>query len=152
MYDKFGIGDIHLEEANIIKSPVTRVDPSTKVVDAFRKMRIQEINGLAIADDNGTLLGTLSESDLRGITMENMSLLQHPVIDFLKTQNNNTVPEVITVRSTTLLRDLLEIITKRKLHRVFVIDDTGRATGVITLTDIIAYFWNRTMNYWFDTE
>jgi CBS domain-containing protein len=150
MYDKFGIGEISLEEADIISKPVFRVDPNTKVVDAFRKMRAQEINGLAITDSDGILVGTLSESDLRGLTMDTMYRLEHSVIDFIKVQNQ--LPEVVTVRPDMPLRDLLETITKTKLHRLFVVDDEEHLTGVITLSDIIAYFWRLTMGYWFSTE
>jgi CBS domain-containing protein len=149
-YSKFGIGEISLEEADIIRKPVFRVDPNTKVIDAFKKMRAQEINGLAVTDSDGTLVGTLSESDLRGLTMDTMYRLQHPVIDFLKVQNQ--LPEVMTVRPDMPLRDLLETMTKQKLHRLFVVDDEEHLTGVVTLTDIIAYFWQLTMGYWFSTE
>jgi len=152
IYDKFNIGNVSIEEANIITKPVFRVDKRTLAVDAFKKMRAQEINGIAVTESDGTLLGTFSESDLRGLTMDMLDRLQYPVIDFIKIQNLGVIPEVVTVRPTVSLKSLLETMTKKKKHRVFVMDEEKRLIGVITLTDIIAYFWRLTMEYWFATE
>jgi CBS domain-containing protein len=151
-YDRFGIGDVSLQNASIIGRPVIRVEPSTLVIDAFQKMRAQEVNGIAITGRDGSLVGTLSESDLKGLRMNMMDRLQLPVLDFLKAQHQGVVPPVVTVREDMPLKDVLETITKKKLHRMFVVDDEGHLTGIITLTDIISYFWKLTMGYWFSTE
>jgi len=152
IYDKFNVGEISLQEANIITRPVFRVDKGTLTIDAFKKMRAQEINGIAVTESDGTLMGCLSESDLKGMTMETLNRLQFPVIDFIKIQNLGVIPPVVTVRSDMLLKNLLDTMVRKKKHRVFVLDDDRRLTGVITLTDIIAYFWRLTMEYWFATE
>jgi CBS domain-containing protein len=151
-YDKFSIGELSLTEAAIIRTPVIRVDTQTTVMDAFKKTRIQEVNGIAVTDSAGTLMATLSESDLRGLTMATMSRLQLNVIDFLTVQNMGVLPEVVTVSANMSLRNLLETFAKKKLHRVFVVDGENRLTGIITLTDIIGYFWQVTMKYWYSTE
>jgi CBS domain-containing protein len=151
IFDKFNIGDITLEDSNIITRPVFRVDKRTSTIDAFKKMRAQEINGLAVTE-NDSLIGSLSESDLRGVRMDMMDRLQFPVIDFLKIQNLGVIPEIITVRPGMTVKSLLETMSKKKKHRVFVMDDKKRLSGVITLTDIIAFFWRLTMEYWFATE
>jgi len=151
IYDKFNLGDITIEKANLITRPVFRVDKRTSTIDAFKKMRAQEINGLAVTE-NDSLIGSLSESDLRGVRMDMMDRLQFPVIDFLKIQNLGVIPEIITVRPGMTVKSLLETMSKKKKHRVFVMDDKKRLSGVITLTDIIAFFWRLTMEYWFATE
>jgi len=151
-YDKFSVGEVSLAEAGIVRTPVIRVDPQTKVIDAFKKTRIHEVNGIAIADSAGTLMGTLSESDLRGLMMSTLNRLELPVIDFLTIQNMGHLPEVETVRADMSLRNLLEMVSKKRLHRVFVVDDEGHLAGIVTLTDIIGYFWQVTMKYWFSTE
>jgi CBS-domain-containing membrane protein len=35
---------------------------------------------------------------------------------------------------------------------VFVVDGDGHLAGIITLTDIIAYFWRETMELWLSEE
>jgi len=151
IFDKFNIGDITLEDSNIITRPVFRVDKRISAIDAFKKMRSQEINGLAVVEGE-TLIGSLSESDLRGLRSDMLDRLQFPVIDYLKIQNLGVVPEIITARPKMSLKKLMQTMSEKKKHRVFVMDDQRRLTGVITLTDIIAFFWKLTMEYWFATE
>jgi len=150
-YDKFNLGELNLEDANIITKPVSCVEKSTDAIEAFKKLRSQEINGVAVTESDGTLMGTLSVADLRGLKMDMLDRLQVPVIDFLKKQHGGDVPDIITVCPSMPLKDLLETMTSKKKHRVFVMDDEKRLAGVVTLTDIISFFWKFTMEY-FTTE
>jgi len=150
-FDKFNLGDLNLKDANIITKPVCQIDKNTDAIEAFKKLHTQEINGLAVTESNGTLIGTLSVADLRGLKMDMLDRLHVPVIDFLKKQNRGDVPDVITVRPSMPLKDLLETMTSKKKHRVFVMDEQKGLAGVVTLTDIIAFFWKLTMEY-FTTE
>jgi len=151
-FDKFQLGDITIEEAKISSRPVIRADTRTTAIECFRRMRVHEVNGIAIVDPEGSLVGTISESDLRGLDQNSMERLQFLVLDFLKLQNLGVVPEVITVRPNMPLRDLMEAISKKKKHRVFILDSKNQLSGVITLSDIIAFFWHSTMEYWYSTE
>jgi len=150
-FDKFNLGDIKLEDANIITKPVSTVEKSTDAIEAFKKLRSQEINGLAVTESDGTLIGTLSVADLRGLKMDMLDRLKDvSVIDFLKKQHGE-VPDVITVCPSMSLKELLETMTSKKKHRVFVMDSEKRLAGVVTLTDIISFFWKLTTEY-FTTE
>jgi len=151
MYDKFNIGEMKLEDANIITRPVYGVDKNMDTIEAFKKLCSQQINGLAVTESDGTLIGSVSIADLRGLTMDKLDRLQGPVIDFLKKQNRGDVPEIITVRPSMLLKDVLGIMTAKKKHRAFVLDGERRLAGVVTLTDVIAFFHKLTMEY-FTTE
>jgi len=150
-YDKFNLGEVKLKDANIITTPVCRVEKSTDAIEAFKKLRTQQIIGLAVTESDGTLVGSLSVTDLRGLKVDTLDRLQVPVIDFLKKQHGGEVPDVITVCPRMYLKDLLERMTSKKKHRVFVMDDEKNLAGVVTLTDIISFFWKRTMEY-FTTE
>jgi len=150
-FDKFQLGDISIEEAKIGSKPVIRANTETTAIECFRRMRIHEVNGIAIVDSAGSLVGTISESDLRGLDQKSMERLQLPVLEFLKLQNLGVVPDVITVRSNLPLRDLMETVSKKKKHRVFLLDGKNQLSSVITLTDIIAFFWHTSMEYWFSS-
>jgi len=151
-WDKFQLGEITIDEAKIVNKPVLRADTRAPAIDCFKRMRVHEVNGIAITDSSGSLVGTLSESDLRGLTPQSIERLHFPVIEFLKIQNLGVVPEVLTVRSNTPLRELMETICKKKKHRLFIVDDKKQLVGIVTLSDIIAFFWSHTMLYWFSTE
>mmetsp|Transcript_8672 Transcript_8672/g.16427 ORF Transcript_8672/g.16427 Transcript_8672/m.16427 type:complete len:94 (+) Transcript_8672:243-524(+) len=55
---------------------------------------------------------------------------------------NESLPELraIAVRKEITLRELLALISKKRVHRAYVIDATSKPIGVITLTDIIRMF------------
>lgn len=90
-YDKFNLGNITIQEgllifffsltlsAKITHKPVTHVENPTSALDTLKKTRIYEVHGIAITDANGTLVGTLSESDLRGLKVFS-DLLRHSTI------------------------------------------------------------------------
>jgi len=151
-FEKFQLGDITIAAAKVGSRPVIRADSRTSALDSFKRMRVHEVNGIAIVDSGGKLVATLSESDLRGLEQKSIERLQFPVLEFIKVQNLGVVPEVITVRPDLPFRDLLETVCKKKIHRVFLLDNNNQLSGVITLSDIIAYFWQYTMEYWFSTE
>jgi len=144
-FDKFNIGEMKLEDANIITSRVSCVDKNTYTIEAFKKLRSQEINGLAVTESDGTLVGSVSFADLRGLKMDMLDRLQVPLVDFLEKQHGGDIPDVITVCPSTPLKDVMQTMTTEKKHRAFVMDGEKRLAGVVTLTDIIAFFWKRVM-------
>lgn len=80
--------------------------------------------------------------------MDSLDKLNLPVLEYLKNQNNGQVPEVVKVKVEDSLQSLLETVAAKNIHRVFVVDNSDHLIGVITLTDIIEFFWNTTMELW----
>jgi CBS domain-containing protein len=64
---------------------------------------------------------------------------QAPVSDGLTQAASIMQPGVLTVRVDTPLRDLVKILTQRRISGAPVVDLEGKPTGVISLTDIAAY-------------
>ena len=54
----------------IMSSPVITVAPSTPLEEAGRIMRDEKIGGLPVVDDDGRLVGIITESDLFGMFVE----------------------------------------------------------------------------------
>jgi len=40
----------------------------------------------------------------------------------------------------------IEILVENRLHRLYIIDDDGRPTGIVTLTDIIGLLLEKNVN------
>lgn len=60
---------------------------------------------------------------------------------FLKRKSDDatiTKPVVVTQDST--LRDVLNILTKTRVHRLYVVDNHKRPLGIVTLTDLMETF------------
>jgi CBS domain-containing protein len=55
-------------------------------------------------------------------------------------------PEPLVVKTTDTMSKVLDEIVSNKVHRVFMVDDQGRPSGVISLCDIIARFLERSEN------
>jgi hypothetical protein len=55
-----------------------------RALDGFMKIQRNFISAVAIVDDDGKLIGTLSASDLRGIDGHRLKLMLLPALDFLK--------------------------------------------------------------------
>jgi CBS domain-containing protein len=43
----------------------------------------------------------------------------------------------ITAREETPLRDIIQIITERKIKRIIIVDDKGRPAGIVSRIDIV---------------
>jgi hypothetical protein len=46
-------------------------------------------------------------------------------------------PELVSVRPSSTLREVLGLLAKHRLHRVHVIDDRQRPVGIVTITDLL---------------
>lgn len=115
---------------------VKTVDSSKQTLLAYRQMVQDDLLALPVVDSNGSLLGNLSSSDLRGLTIENAKSVLSPVSEFL---NLGTRP-VISCKATTSLKNVVEQLLNNKVHRVWIVDDESKVVGVVTLTDLITKF------------
>jgi len=118
-------------------------------MEAFHEMFQKNLSCLGIVDENGTMLGNLSVSDLRGLTVDRFSSLSHCVTEFLKiskalsrsfaTVLNAQLNDLRTlaVNPGSTFEELLDLITKNRVHRAYVVDENCKPLGVITLSDVL---------------
>ena len=60
---------------------------------------------------------------------------------------NPNIPEgVIAVMPAAKVREVIGLLCKAKIHRIYVVDANGRLCGVISLVDILRYFRPRAAN------
>lgn len=57
-------------------------------------------------------------------------------------------PEMVTVTENEQLSSVFQKLVKNKLHHIFVVNDQGKPTGCITLSDALLFFWNNLMALW----
>ncbi len=112
-------------ESGMIVDPVT-LGKDGKVRDALDLMRKHKIGGIPIIDDNGLLLGILTNRDLRFETRYDRS-----VIDIMTKTNLVTAPIGTTLNQA---RDILQ---KNKIEKLPVVDDNNKLIGLITFRDIM---------------
>ncbi|MFO0505581.1 MAG: IMP dehydrogenase [Chryseotalea sp.] len=112
-------------QSGLIFDPITLLINST-VRDAEKIMREYKIGGIQVIDDNGKLLGIVTNRDLR--FQKNMNL---PVEQIMTKENLITAPEGIT------LEKAEGILQQHKIEKLPVINKKGKLTGLVTYKDIL---------------
>jgi len=112
-------------ESGMIQDPVT-LNKGAIVADALQLMSENKIGGIPVIDDDGLLVGIVTNRDLRFI--KNMKL---PVIDVMTSENLRTGEDGIT------LNEAEQILQEYKIEKLPVIDKQNKLIGLITYRDII---------------
>jgi IMP dehydrogenase len=118
------VDKVKRSEAGMIVEPVT-LRPSDRVADALALMETYRISGVPITDDDGKLVGILTNRDLR---FEDDTA--KPVSELMTSENLVTVPVGTT------LEDARAVLHRHKVEKLPVVDDSGRLKGLITVKDI----------------
>jgi len=111
-------------ESGMIQDPVTLKRTNT-VGDAQSTMREYSIGGIPIVDDNGKLIGIVTNRDLR--FEKNYA---RKLSDIMTSDN------LVTVAKGTSLEEAEIILQKNKIEKLPVVADDGKLLGLITFRDI----------------
>ncbi len=114
-------------ESGMILNPVV-VKPQTKVREALKLMERFKISGLPVVDENGKLVGIITNRDLRFLKAQDY---EKPVSLFMTKENLITAKEGIT------LEEAEEIFQKYKIEKLPIVDGDGKIRGLITIKDIV---------------
>ncbi|MBT8302925.1 MAG: IMP dehydrogenase [Bacteroidia bacterium] len=112
-------------ESGMIIDPVT-LPITSKVSDAKQNMKEHSIGGIPIVDDNMTLLGIVTNRDLR---FEKNN--DRPISEVMTSEN------LVTAKKGTSLKDAEVILQDNKIEKLPVVDDNNKLIGLITFRDIM---------------
>jgi IMP dehydrogenase len=118
------VDKVKRSEAGMIVEPVT-LRPSDRVADALALMQTYRISGVPIVNENGILVGILTNRDLR---FEDDTT--RPVSDLMTSENLVTVPVGTT------LEEARAVLHANKVEKLPVVDEAGHLKGLITVKDI----------------
>jgi len=133
-----------LKELDILKNPsekVVSVDQTVSAHQAFKKISDSNSSGIVVLDSNGRIVANLSAANIRGISRRNFQLLSRPLYEFLQRDRRRgwwTMP--ICIRETDSLEKCILQFGATKVHQMYVCDDDGKPTNVVTLTDVLRQF------------
>lgn len=111
-------------ENGMISDPIT-LRPDQVLQDAENLMRHYRISGLPVIEKDKTLIGILTNRDIRYQT--NMS---QRVTDVMTKEN------LVTSNIDTSLEDAKEILLKNRIEKLPIVDDQNKLIGLITIKDI----------------
>jgi IMP dehydrogenase len=118
------IDKVKRSESGMIVEPVT-LPPDAPVRAALELMARYKVSGVPITDDDGILVGILTNRDLRF-----ESDVDQPVAALMTARNLVTAPVGTT------LAEAEEILHRNKIEKLPVVDADGRLCGLITVKDI----------------
>jgi IMP dehydrogenase len=112
-------------EHGIIWDPIY-LSPNHTVRDALELMERYHISGVPITDEDGYLVGILTNRDIRFET--NFDRLIHEVM---------TSENLITAPVGTSLEEAEKILQKHKIEKLPIVDERGKLRGLITIKDLL---------------
>src|SRR5690554_2121932 len=118
------VDKVKRSESGMIVEPVT-LRPDARVAEAQELMARYHISGIPITDEDGRLVGILTNRDLRFLKDP-----ERPVSDLMTSRNLVTAPVGTTLAAAE------EILHRHRIEKLPVVDADGRLTGLITVKDI----------------
>src|SRR6266850_1787703 len=112
------------QQGGMIVDPVT-IRPDRPVSEALRVMERFHISGVPVVDEDGHLVGIITNRDLRFETRFDI-----PVSDVMTKQ------PLVTVPVGTTLEQAKAVLQKHRIEKLLVIDGDKRIKGLITVKDI----------------
>jgi CBS domain-containing protein len=143
--------------ADIMERDVVTVHPQDTVASLLRTLREHELPGVPILDEDGRVVGIVTESDLiLRDEEEDLRLPLHidlfggqiflgrlkPFEERVKKAMASTVAEMmtadpITVTADTDVHEAARLIAEHRHNRLPVVDADGRLVGVVTRLDVL---------------
>jgi len=118
------VDKVKRSESGMIVNPIT-MRPDQKVADALDLMKKYRISGVPITREDGTLVGILTNRDLRFEARTDLRISQLMTSD-----------KLVTAPQGTTLEEAKTILHRHRIEKLPVVDDRGKLKGLITVKDI----------------
>jgi CBS domain-containing protein len=143
-----------MKARDVMRKPVISVHPDTPLREVARLLLDKEISAVPVVDNNGTLIGMVSEGDLirpdraareawRQSWLEIFAEgepLAPELLAWLQSQNHNAravmSAPAVTVTEDTELGEIARVLITHRIKRVPVVRD-GRVTGIVARDDLL---------------
>jgi CBS domain-containing protein len=145
-FDLFGGAfDVSIQDSGASTKDIFTVPTSKIAIDCFRDIAFHHINAVAVINEEGILVDNLSARDIRLIMDDPQDTIQLPIGIFLGKKH---VSGFVTCKPEQSMRDACNLMLETKSHRVWLVDDNGIPTGVLSLSDVVRYIKDTpTMNH-----
>ncbi|EGN98976.1 hypothetical protein SERLA73DRAFT_53729 [Serpula lacrymans var. lacrymans S7.3] len=120
--------------------PIATATLDTPVFDVVHMFSERAISAVPIIDDEGVVVNLYETVDV--ITLVRLGVYQSLDLTISEALNQRSpdFPGVVICTASDSLGTLLELIKKRRVHRLVVVEgDKGRLLGIITLSDVLRY-------------
>ncbi len=111
-------------ESGLVTNPFT-IAPTATLADALALMQNHRISGIPVVEAGGTLVGILTNRDVRFATN-----MEQPVRELMTHEN------LITVREGVSQDEAKKLLHQHRIEKLLVVDEAFRITGLMTVKDI----------------
>ncbi len=118
------VDKVKRSEAGMISNPIT-LAPDKRVSDALNIMKHYHISGIPIVQEDGKLVGIVTNRDLRFVKK-----IETQLSDVM------TKDDLVTVPEGTTLEKAEETLHQHRIEKLLVVDKKGNLAGLITIKDI----------------
>ena len=105
------------------------VGENTIMHDVIHEMSDKRFGIAAVTNENGKLLGVISDGDLRRLMQADEQILR-------RTAGESMKRDPATIAADELASAALQIMEQRKITSLFIVDDAGRVEGIIHIHDL----------------
>lgn len=115
-------------QAGMINNPVT-ISPQATIAELDYICGQYRVSGLPVVDENGFLVGIITNRDLR---LLNSSEFENTYVKDIMTKDN-----LLTAPPNTTKKQATEIFKTKRVEKLPLVDKQGKLTGLITVRDIV---------------
>jgi acetoin utilization protein AcuB len=131
--------------ARRMKKKIVTAAPSTSLFEAQRQMREHTIRQVPVVSEDGTLLGIVSDRDIRAAVLPADLVPGFTAGEAEKFMKNTSVErvmtrKVVTATLTDTLEDAIVLLHDFRVNALPVVDAAGKIAGIITRTDVLEAF------------
>jgi CBS domain-containing protein len=123
----------------IMNTEVVTVTRDHTVLRAARLMREQNVGSVIVVDEHKRPIGLLTDRDITVKLVADEGTPDAPIDEIMSTP-------VYAVPESTLIFDLLREMSRRKVHRVPVIDEHKRLIGIVSVDDALLLLTTELVN------
>jgi len=119
-------------------SEIFTASSKESVFNTMKMMRDKKLLAIPLVNEKQEILGCLSATDLKTLTIVNWPRVFDDAQDFLRRFHSDSMtPLTVTEEST--FSEVLGKMSHNKVHRLYVVDNKNHPIGVVTMTDVMRW-------------
>ncbi len=127
-----------LRVADVMSQPPILAQAEEPLGVAAARMASSGMKRLPVVDDRGRLVGVLSRVDILRLVAQREARVVTPPAGAVRTVGQVMVASIPVVRRDDPLPVIVDTLLESGLHRLIVLDDQGKAIGLISDSDVVA--------------
>lgn len=131
---------MHARVKDIMTTDVVMVGPDAPYRRLAGLLRAHRISSFPVVDDNGVVVGLVSESDLLAEETPGVRPRRKHATNATLTAGDLMTRPVVTTSPDELVSNVARLMSSHKLRRLPVIDAGGRLVGIVSRADVLHVF------------